>query len=74
MRRKYAALYEAISKMTKGRQETIIRLYGLFGNPEEGTDEIGDPNTIRTRASYARKQLRKLLEGHLQQMLDLEEE
>lgn len=63
---RYEELYQAIQLLSPPQQETIIRLYGLFGQPEEKAADIGHPNLIRNRAYEARNKLGVML-GHTRQ-------
>jgi RNA polymerase sigma factor (sigma-70 family) len=67
-RKHYTVLYQAIHRLSKEHQATLVRLYGLFGQPAETAEEIGRPELIRNRAYEARKKLRSTLVDHLHQL------
>jgi DNA-directed RNA polymerase specialized sigma24 family protein len=73
--KRYAMLHKAIHALPKNHQATIIRLYGLFGQPMETVDEIGTPSKVYHYAYKARVRLRALLTEHVQMLSDtLDEE
>ncbi len=67
-------LHNAIHKLPKNQQATIIRLYGLFGQPTETVDEIGTPSKVYHSAYNARKKLHALLTEQVQTLSDTPEE
>ena len=73
--KRHAMLHKAIHTLPKNHQATIIRLYGLFGQPMETVDEIGTPSKVYHYAYKARVRLRELLTEHVQMLSDtLDEE
>lgn len=72
----FALLYEAIAQLSPLQRETILRLYGLLGQPAEDTSELAGSHEqaqmlrVYSRATSARKRLRTLLEGKLSAMVE----
>jgi DNA-directed RNA polymerase specialized sigma24 family protein len=65
---RYAALYKAVSALPKKQQETIVRLYGLFGHLAETPSDIGRLQTVHNHASRARQRLRAMLADSLDEL------
>jgi DNA-directed RNA polymerase specialized sigma24 family protein len=70
----FALLYEAVKRLSRKQRATVVRLYGLFGQPTETLDEIAEVSHLRYRsvvrtASLARRRLHHLLAEHLSQLL-----
>ena len=72
---RFAPLYEAIKhRLTPQQRATIIRQFGLFGQPAEAYSEIAESShlsceTVRGTAYLARKRLQAILAEHLSEML-----
>lgn len=72
---RFAALYEAIKHHLSPQQRaTLIRQFGLFGQPAETLEEIAQsshlqPSTVKNTGFRARQKLNSLLETHLTEML-----
>lgn len=71
---RFAPLYEAVKRLEPKQRATIIRRYGLFGQPAETQIEIVEVShlkraTVATHDFQARKNLAKALENDLSQML-----
>lgn len=71
---RFAPLYEAVKQLVPQQRATIVRRYGLFGQPAETLSEIVEAShlkrgTVSTNDFNARKNLAKALEEELSQML-----
>jgi DNA-directed RNA polymerase specialized sigma24 family protein len=71
---RFAPLHDAVNQLPPAQRATIIRTYGLFGQPMETAGEISQTEGTLTRSvsrnvGRARNNLRQMLEEHLPGMV-----